>query len=283
MVLRARWLLSALTTGAVAASIGVAVATGGERAPAGPPVAQDGDLLPDLDVLAPSDLVVQSAVVDGKRRFRLSFASAAENVGRGPLIIEGTRGSIGDPRMDADQVVRRSDGTERRIPGVGQLEYVVDPTHDHWHLLTFMTYELRRAKGFKLVRPDEKTGFCLGDRYAATRWSELPDRAARPVYLTNCGLRDRSLLKVVEGISVGYGDNYEPWRDAQWIDVTGLAAGRYVLIHRVNADRSLLEARRANNASSLAISITWPRGKKRLPRVRVLATCAGTARCRAGS
>jgi hypothetical protein len=194
-------------------------------------------------------------------------------------VIDAYRTTIGDPRMVADQVVSLADGTSRRIPGVGQLEYVVDPTHDHWHLLTFMAYELRRASGYKLAKPDEKTGFCLGDRYASSRWPELPDAAAAPVHLTNCGLGDRSLLGVVEGISVGYGDNYEPWRDGQWIDVTGLKAGRYVLVHRVNADGSLLEAPNGNNASSALVSLTWPKGTKRLPRVQVLATCPESEHC----
>jgi Lysyl oxidase len=266
---------------AVVTAISVAVAVGGSQTSAGPPVAQDGDLLPDIDLAAPSALSVQSAVVDGKRRFRLSFTSAAENIGRGPLVIEAVRPSVGDARMVADQVVSRADGTSRRIPGVGQLEYVVDPTHDHWHLLTFMAYELRRAKGFKLARPDEKTGFCLGDRYASARWAELPEHAAAPAHLTNCGLGDRGLLGLTEGISVGFGDNYEPWRDGQWIDVTDLKAGRYVLVHRVNADRSLLEAGSGSNVSSVLISLTWPRGTKRLPRVAVLATCPDTERCAA--
>lgn len=268
-----------LLAAAVATSIAVAVAVGGPESRGGPPVAQKGDLLPDLDVLAPSELSVQSAVVNGKRRFRLSFESSAENVGAGPLRIEASRPSVGEKRMVADQIVSVAGGGTRRIPGVGQLEYVVDPTHDHWHLLTFMTYELRRAKGFKPVRPDEKTGFCLGDRYASARWDSIPGAQSTPEFVTNCGLGDRSLLGLTEGISVGWGDNYEPWRDAQWIDITGVPAGRYVLVHRVNADRSLLEGGPAPNASSALISIRWPRGPNRLPVVRVLATCPDTARC----
>lgn len=275
---RPRLVLVAVTGLAAAASLIAAAALGGPPERTGVPAAQAGDLLPDLDLLAPRTLAVEARTIDGKRRFLLSFASAAENVGAGPLVVEGRREGVSTPRMTADQIVFAEGGEARRIPGVGQLEYVRDPTHDHWHLLSFMSYELRTPAG-KVVRPDSKTGFCLGDRYASERWGELPAREAAPVFLTNCGLGETDLLGLTEGISVGYGDNYERWRDSQWIDVTGVPGGTYLLVHRVNADRSLLERSHANNTSSLRISLTWPKGTKSPPRVRVLATCPDTARC----
>ena len=274
-----------MNRGRSVAALGVLLAAGASVAVsvalAARPESRASDLLPDLDSAPPSALVVRRDETSGKTRFLLGFASAADNVGAGPLIIRGTRASADETEMRADQVVVGDDGSESSVPGVGTLRYVVDTTHQHWHLQPFMRYELRRDRDFRLARPDTKSGFCLGDRYVTDPASILNGEPATPAYATNCGLGEASLLAIEEGISVGWGDNYEAWRDGQYLDVTGLAAGRYVLVHRVNSPRVLRESSYANNASSALISLTWPAGRTAKPRVRVLAYCPDTARCRA--
>lgn len=260
---------------AVGACLSVSVAL------AARPQAKESELLPDLDVVAPSGLVVRTDRTTGQTRFLLGFESAANNVGAGPLVIRGARPGLGQAVMRADQVVTGADGTQSVVPGVGTLRYVVDPTHQHWHLMPFMRYELRRERGFRLARPDAKSGFCLGDRYVTDPDVRLSGEPVVPVYNTNCGLGDTGLLAIEEGISVGWGDNYEAWRDGQYLDLTGLPGGRYVLVHRVNSPRVLRESSYANNASSALISLTWPRGHAATPRVHVLAVCPDRARCRA--
>ena len=75
----------------------------GARAEADP-----DELLPDLDQRAPRGLVVGG----GPGRWTLGFASAVDNVGRGPLWSPGARRSLFATRMDADQKIRlRSGGT----------------------------------------------------------------------------------------------------------------------------------------------------------------------------
>ena len=60
--------------------------------------------------------------------------------------------------------------------------------------------------------------------------------------------------------------------------VTGLAAGQYELVHRVNADHRLREQRYDNNAASVRFRLSWPGGRGERPRARVLEHCSGT-RC----
>ncbi len=263
-------LLAALVAGAGIAAAVIEPA----RAPQ-----QTGVLLPDLDIGAPVGLIVEDASEGGRHRFRLGFVSAAGNIGTGPLIVHGGRASLAATEMVADQALALADGGTTIQEGVGTLVYVASPTHEHWHLLHFMSYELRRADDFALVRPDQKTGFCLGDRFNLDPATQLPGEPTERVYNTNCGPGDRSLLGIEEGISVGWGDVYEAWRDAQYVSLTGLPAGRYLLVHRVNPGRRLAESRYGNNASSVLFSLTWPHTKSSKPRVRVLATCADTARC----
>ena len=84
------------------------------------------------------------------------------------------------------------------------------------------------------------------------------------------------MLGLQEGISVGYGDDYAANLEGQYLRLTGLAPGRYVLVHRVNADRRLRELDHRNNAASLLLRLRW-RGRE--PLVRVLRTCPARARC----
>jgi hypothetical protein len=228
-------------------------------------------LLPDLDQEPPSGLLLASS----PRGWQLGFASAVRNVGAGPLIIDGHRISRTEETMTAEQLIRRTAGSPEVVHGAGRLRYTRSPDHQHWHLLHFDRYELRRPGGRRAVVRDRKSGFCLGDRYGVAD----PAPAAKPpepVYRSRCGLERPGLQGVREGISVGYGDDYTANLEGQYLRLSGLRAGRYLLVHRANADRRLLESSYANNASSLLLRLRWRRGT---PRIGILAVCPDAARC----
>jgi hypothetical protein len=217
-------------------------------APAGTPSVS----LPDLDQATPFGL----SVVQHDGRLLLVFGSAVDNVGPGPLVVEGRRvGGV----MRAWQVIG-----ERRHALPTPLRYVRSATHQHWHLLAFERYELRRSGS--VAGRDHKTGFCLNDAYETRALNRVPH------WTGECGRRQPDARTVREGISPGFGDDYVPEKEGQSIDVTGLPAGRYVLVHRVNADGTLRERSYANNAASVRISL---RGS----RVSVLARCPDLAAC----
>src|SRR5215210_2422499 len=220
---------------------------------------QGTPLLPDLVQEAPSQLVITRAGKAAHATWRLGFRSAVRNVGDGPLIIDGRRPAPGERGMTADQVVEHEGGPMEVIPDVGRLRYVRTPDHQHWHLLGFDRYELRRWRGGRTVVSDRKTGFCLGDRYTATG-PPPARRSPEPVYTSRCGLQRPGLLGIREGISVGYGDDYAANLEGQWLPLDGLRAGRYLLVHRVNADRRLRETSYANNAASLLLRLRWRDG-----------------------
>ncbi len=218
------------------------------------------ELLPDLVQERPSDITV--TYVAG--RDRLGFRSAVHNSGTGPLIVLGRRADRGVPDMEAFQIIRRADGTSRRVlRPVGILRYVTSQDHAHWHYRPFERYELRTASG-RTVGRDSKSGFCLGDRYRAAGVRG----AGRPVYIGACGLHKPAMLQVRQGISVGWGDDYGAFLEGQSIDVTGLPSGTYRLTHTVNASGRLRERTRANNSASVRIALYRLNG---MLRVRVLA------------
>jgi hypothetical protein len=230
--------------------------------------------LPDLDQEAPGDLEITVTGTTEQPVYRLGFRSAVRNVGRGPLLITGRRAQTSAARMTADQVIDRVGAPRAVVHGVGSLRYVVSPDHRHWHLLGFDRYELRRAGGRATLVADRKTGFCLGDRY------EVPEKlraaAPEPRYTSRCGLGDPRLTGIAEGISVGYGDDYGPTLEGQYLRLTGLRSGRYVLIHRVNVDRRLRELRYDNNAASLLLDLRWHEGQ---PWIQMLRSCPRSDAC----
>jgi hypothetical protein len=249
-----------------------------EQAPQPPPEAEPEparqELLPDLDQRAPTGLTVSGS----GGRFKLGFVSATDNIGRGPVWIVARRRSAAVPAMTALQYVQLSGGGRRIYPNAGVVRYTWSSSHSHWHYLRFMSYELRRAGDFRLVVRDRKSGFCLADHYgyAAAR---LGIPRPRPRFLGNCAQGDPRATWVEQGSSVGYTDRYPAHFHGQNVDITGVAAGTYWLVHRANASGALRELRLANNAASLLIRIGWPRGRRSAPAISVLRVCEGSERC----
>lgn len=233
-----------LAGAATAALAAAAIGCGGDPAPQ--------ELLPDLKQLKPAAVAVTEA--DGQ--YRLIFLSAVENVGEAAIVIEGRRGSRAEAAMAVDQIVRLTDGSTRSFPIRAELRYVSSETHEHWHLLDFERYELRRAVDGRLVAPDLKTGFCLGDRFDASP-RDLPNEPPRAVWTQECGRGGRALLSIRQGISPGYGDDYVPTLEGQYIALDGVPAGRYSLVHRLNPLRALREADYSNNSASVLLDLAW--------------------------
>jgi hypothetical protein len=181
-----------------------------------------------------------------------------------------------------------SDGTTRTYPAVGKMMFVVAKKlngqldHQHWHYLGFDRFEIRKAKSYRRVRQDRKQGFCLGDRFAIKNFR--PPQGAvggfTPSPDDRCGLMQPDLLTVTAGMSVGFGDNYTAHVEGQEIDITKIKPGKYILVHRTNSDRKIRESNYSNDASSALIKFYYPNGRNHGPQVRVLKTCASSARCK---
>jgi hypothetical protein len=223
------------------------------------------ELLPDLDQRPPT----QIAVANIAGRYKLGFTSAVDNIGRGPVWIRGVRAGR---TMTARQLVRTAEGGRESHVDAGVLRYTWSSTHTHWHLIHFERYELRRARGFVLVGRDRKSGFCLADHYGTARRA----RPGRPFFLGNCAHGAPGARTVEQGSSVGYTDRYPAHYHGQNIDLTGIPAGIYVLVHRANPDGWLRERRYDNNAASVRLRLTRAGG---VARVVVLRSCEDVERC----
>lgn len=223
-------------------------------------------LLPDLDQAAPDELSISGR----GSRLLLVFRSAVDNVGEGPIALNGERTS--NDAMSVSQVIEWSDGSTETVTTNEIMLYEETRFHEHWHLQGFEVYELRDADDFSLVGPGEKTGFCLSDRYETSEL-DLPGEPRSAQYVENCGVDEPDLSSLEAGISVGYGDDYAPAFEGQFVDVTEVPPGRYILVHRANPSRGLREEDYENNAASVLIELAADRS------VNILSTCPDSERC----
>jgi hypothetical protein len=271
---------------AAAAVIGCAFAVAGGPAAAQSPTTLVPQL-PDLVQATPRRLGVVEQRSNGKKRYRLIFASAAENRGfgangGGQLVLVGHRPDTETRTMVVDQYVDMFDPqtgqipTQAVFPDVARMRFVRNEDHRHWHSLQFERYELRRASDYRPVSRDRKTGFCVGNRYRV-RGAHAAQRLTDPDFDSHCALNQPDRLSVTVGLSVGWGDDYKPLIEGQFVDVTKVRSGRYVLVHRVNVDKAMQESDYDNNAASVLVKIRRRHEKK--PTVSILRSCPGQERC----
>jgi Lysyl oxidase len=233
-------------------------------------------LLPDLDQRPPLAVAVRWGGPPDHHPL-LVFTSSVENVGYGPLIVEGRRATLRARTMRAAQLVQLRGGGLRRIATVGRLRYNVSRSHSHWHLQPFERYELRTLDGTQILR-DHKSGFCLTSDHRSPL-ATLGPAASRPLKGTDCARDKPRARRLLEAIAVGWGDIYIPAKEGQSIDLAGFTPGDYDLVHRVNVGRVLRETKYSNNASSVRIRLVAPATPNGLPGLVVLKTCETGIRC----
>ncbi len=111
------------------------------------------------------------------------------------------------------------------------------PCHQHYHFDQYANYRLLTQDG-DVAATGHKQAFCLEDL-------EPVDQDAGNARF-DCGN---------QGISVGWADTYGRHLDCQWIDVTGVPAGDYVLEVAVNPARVLGELDYTNDVVRVPVTL----------------------------
>lgn len=236
------------------------------------PAAAATDLLPDLKMSQLYNLKLERS--RGGRN-RLRFGTIVWNVGDGPLEVraDGRKGRV---MYDVAQwITTRGGGGHAHTPP-GATAFYSGDGHDHWHIQTFVTIALypspsdpptadslaSEAGPTYRYRGLRKIGFCLTDLVRAPSSLRPSGSASRIRYpVSGCGtVRDTSVRM---GISVGYGDDYKPFFNHQWLDVTGLPAGTYRLCATVNSNGTWREKgdNRDNNSYWLDLDLNPARNR----------------------
>jgi hypothetical protein len=200
--------------------------------------------LPDL-VPHPESLR-QYYVSHEEGRVRLRFPTTLINAGDGPLEVRGRRNVWNGP-MEAYQRLYSGRRAIRDLH-IGHFEH--HATHHHWHLMQVAQYRLLTPRG-DLVATSEKISFCMVD---SERF--LPDLSGSPRtrrYRT-CAAGAR-IRRLTSGISAGWGDVYSASLPDQWVDVTGVPPGNYVLQIEIDPDGLITEKSDANNVASVPVTL----------------------------
>ncbi len=124
--------------------------------------------------------------------------------------------------------------------------FIWSDCHQHFHFEDYADYRLFDMQG-NLVARGHKQAFCLVDL-----WRPPGSTGPREPNFPDCGF---------QGISAGWADIYHRDLDCQWIDVTGVPDGRYVLQVHVNPARVLRESNYSNNIARTEVCIGIPRSE----------------------
>ena len=165
---------------------------------------------PDLTV-DPKRFVSQMGIVD--RFFDPTSCS----------LIEGAVGGSGYRRIlrfdtvimnagDGDLVV--GDRSDPNNPYAQYFEF--SPCHQHYHIHGFSTYLLLKASDRSLVVAGHKQGFCFEDSFKYD------------------GGKSNGYTCKYQGITSGWGDWYYKQLGGQWIDITGVPEGDYIVQVTIN-------------------------------------------------
>jgi hypothetical protein len=111
--------------------------------------------------------------------------------------------------------------------------------HMHFHFVGYALYELRRMDGTVVAR-GHKQGFCLEDEDRAS----VPDDSGAPYYV--CAL---------QGIQSGWADVYDTTVACQWVDVTDVSPGNYLLHVTVDPARAIPESSYDNNEVDVTVTL----------------------------
>jgi len=206
--------------------------------------------LPDLVMLPPGDFRIEQK---GRGKRWLRFSTVIVNVGPGAFQVYGypAQTSNGDP-YGVVQQVEEADGTFSNHPTDATIFWSGDG-HNHYHVRDLQEMTLQNLNAVVLAR-GAKRGFCFWDNYDYEATSGV---YYHPSTTDACELTGGGTIPM--GLSVGWGDRY-PYNIAfQYIDISQLGNGDYLV--EVTADPALtpgglfVEADELNNTAWAKIRI----------------------------
>lgn len=113
--------------------------------------------------------------------------------------------------------------------------------HEHYHFRGVGEYTLYEMDGTTVAAVGHKQGFCMEDVVPAPF-------APGPTPATPFSCTD-------QGLSVGWEDVYPNDLDCQWVDITGVPSGTYILSVHINAQHYLPESNYDNDIATVNVTV----------------------------
>jgi Lysyl oxidase len=210
-------------------------------------------LLPDMRIAKLTTIKQDTTTIAGHRLLR--YTATIVNVGAGHAEVEGTRPDTSTPTMSVTQRIYDDAANWTDVP-TGTHAFWAGDGHDHWHLFEMAGAFLTPFGGGVHMGTSAKEGFHFSD---VTPFDlSLPNAPQTKRYKACIGNNSckPDALFIAEGIAVGWGDLYRAGIMFQWIDITGVANGKYVLTVTADPHGYLQESDNTNNTASATIRIT---------------------------
>ncbi len=198
----------------------------------------------------------------------LRFDQIIANVGHGPFELRyRIDGVAQEETRDLVQRLYSSDGSYReRVADT----YTFHATHAHFHYENFAQSHLWRSNengerlGTEPARSGRKNGFCMVDveqmniraRGDAAR-TYIPPGCLAPTEFDPA----TGALSAISGISVGWADVYNWYLPDQFIEVSGLSDGYYILENIADQAGTVEELDETNNGASVLIRLCGDRAE----------------------
>ncbi|HVE48065.1 MAG TPA: lysyl oxidase family protein [Casimicrobiaceae bacterium] len=176
------------------------------------------------------------------KREMLRFSTTHINIGDGPLQVRGG-GQIAPCFVDGVAYAQCTHSTQEVLDADGNIVLthpagvaVFHPDHNHWHQSSVAQFQIRLgALDGPVWSAGTKITFCLVDNDQTVL---VKKGSSRGYFECNAEL---------QGISVGWGDNYHQSTEGQELDITGAPEGVYFLTHLADPDNHWLETDEFNN------------------------------------
>jgi hypothetical protein len=210
----------------------------------------------------PGESCFASEVAEEGAQNCLRFDQVFANVGEGPLEMRFAIPRGGSPAQAIAQRVYWSDDPghyDERPAGTWEFH----PAHDHYHYTGFGVSRLwatdaggARA-GTAPVRTARKVSFCIVD-IEIDSWAR-PGNGPRTYWAPDCLFpteSDGANDYLVQGLTPGWADVYDWFLPDQYVEVTGVPDGVYILETIADPDDTILEADETNNCSSVYVRLS---------------------------
>ncbi len=217
-----------------------------------PTASAASQLLPDLRMAKLTTIRMDTTTISGHRLLR--YTAEIVNVGAGPFDARGSRPDTSTPTMTVRQRVY-DDAGDFTVSPINDYMFWAGDGHNHWHLADLEGGVLTSFDNGVQVGTSAKQGFHFAD---GTAFDLTLPTAPQMAQYKPCGGNSCNIntLHLTMGLSVGWADIYYASVAYQWIDITGLANGKYILTVTADPDHYFTEAPTGNNAGSALVRIS---------------------------
>jgi Lysyl oxidase len=184
------------------------------------------------------------------QREMLRFSTTHINVGDGPLQIRGG-GQVAPCAIDNVAHAQCTHSTQEVLDAAGNIVEihpagvaVFHPEHNHWHQSNVALFQIRvGALDGPVWSAGVKITFCLVDNDQTV----LVKKGSSRTYF-DCN-------RELQGLSVGWSDDYHQSTPGQELDITGAPQGIYYLTHLADPDNQWRETDEFNNFAWVKFSL----------------------------